>query len=155
MNFINKHFRKGKCVLAIFLSEDRRVRFKYVIPKGNNVTIGSYSYIINEDDLFLHKGMPAFILTTKNAEPIKVNPLNKKTSYLSAEEYNTAISNQVAKQIFLANKGGFDGNILTLILLGVLLMGLIVIGYLGSQYITEINERIINLENLLRAIGGI
>jgi len=152
-NWINKHLRKGKCVLAIYIGIDRRVKFHYVIPQGKNLTINGHSYVLNEDDLFLYKGMPSYILTIKNAEPIKINPLNQKENFMTADDYNTAISSQVAKEIFLATKKGFDSAMLSLILMFVLTIGLVVVAYLGSEMIASLQADLDAIKNVI-GIGG-
>lgn len=153
-NFINKHFRKGKCVVAMVFDTDRRARVRYVIPKNKSITIAAKSWILNEDDMFLYKGTPAYVLTTKNAEPIKINPLNQKENFMTPQDYNTAISSKVAEQIFLSTKKGFDGNLISMLLNGLIIIGLIVIVYLGIQYINEINTKIDEIRQILQIFNN-
>jgi len=151
-NWINKHFRKGKCVVAMVFNTDRRTKIRYVIPKNKSITIGSNSWILNEDDMFLYKGIPAYVLTTKNAEPIKINPLNQNENFMTPQDYNTAISSRVAEQIFLATKRQFDANIITLLVSGLCLVGLVLIAYLGNQALTDLTNKINQLINMF---GGV
>lgn len=151
-NWINKHFKKGKCVVAMVFDTDRRTKIRYLIPKNKSITIGSNSWILNEDDMFLYKGIPAYVLTTKNAEPIKINPLNQNENFMTPQDYNTAISSRVAEQIFLATKRQFDANIITLLVSGLCLVGLVLIAYLGNQALTDLTNKINQLINMF---GGV
>ena len=151
-NWINKNLRKGKCVVVLIFDTDRRAKIRYVIPKNKSVTLGSNSWILNEDDMFLYKGIPAYVLTTKNAEPIKINPLNQNENYMTPQDYNTAISSRVAEQIFLSTKKGFDGNLLSMLMSGIVIIGLIVIAYFGNEAITELTNK---LNQLLNMFGGV
>ncbi|MGD9580342.1 MAG: hypothetical protein AB7V50_03145 [Vampirovibrionia bacterium] len=152
-NWINKTFRKGKCVVAMVFNTDRRAKIKYLIPKNNSITIKGNSWVLNEDDMFLYKGIPAYVLTTKNAEPIKINPLNQKENFMSPQDYNTAISSRVAEQIFLSTKKGIDSGMISILVSGVLLVGLIVIAYFGNEYITQINTKIDEIRQILQIFG--
>jgi len=139
--------------MCIYVSEDRRIRLDYVIPDGKNLTVHNKSYIINEDDLFLYKGIPSYILTTKESEPVKINPLNQRKSLMSADDYNTAISSQVAKEIFLATKKGIDTGMISLIISGLTLVGLLVLAYLGNEFLTEIVTKLNELKNIIASFG--
>ena len=151
-NLINKHFKKGKCVVAMVFDTDRRARIRYVIPKNKSITIRGNSWALNEDDMFLYKGVPAYVLTTKNAEPIKINPLNQSENFMTPQDYNTAISSRVAEQIFLSTKKGFDGNVISMLLSGIVIIGLVVIAYLGNEAITELTNKV---NQLLNMFGGV
>jgi hypothetical protein len=152
-NWINKHLQKKKCVVAMVFNTDRRTKIHYVIPKNKSITIGANSWVLNENDMFLYRGIPAYVLTTKNAEPIKINPLNQDENFMTPQQYNTAISSKVAEQIFLASKKSFDANFITMLMSGLLLVGLIIIAYLGSQYINDINTKIDEIRQILQIFG--
>lgn len=154
-NWINKHFRKGQCVVAMVYSQDRRAKLHYIIPKNDTITINNHSWMLSENDMFLYKGIPHYVLTTKNAEPVKINPLNEDNTYKSAKDYNTAISSAVAREIFLSTKRGFDSGVLSLILTGVLLVAFIFVAYTGSNILTELQTKITEIRELLSLLGGV
>jgi hypothetical protein len=72
---------------------------------------------------------------------------------MSADDYNTAISSQVAKEIFLATKKGIDTGMISLIISGLTLVGLLVLAYLGNEFLTEIVTKLNELKNIIASFG--
>jgi hypothetical protein len=129
----------------------RRVKSYYLIPKSNCVTIRDYTWKLNEEKVYLYKGIPHYVLSTENAEPI--DPLDTPKAIMTSTDFDVAIGQNVAKQIFLASKGSFNGSLLNTILLGVLIMAIIYIGYTGSELITQLQNDLDAIKNIV-GIGG-
>jgi len=137
--FTAKHFSKNTAVKAIIFTKDKRIKTYYTKPEGNTLTINGKSYTINDQDWFINDGFPTYIFNDSDAQP--KNPLiNKTVPVMSPDDFNTAISSKVAKEIFDASSKGMDTATLSLIISFVTLGGVAVVGYLNHL--------------VLRIIGG-
>jgi hypothetical protein len=150
-NWINKHLRKGKCVHVMVYDLPRRVKSYYLIPVDNIVSIPGHRWKLNELKVYLFKGIPSYVLSTKDAEPI--DPLELDKHIESSETFDIAIGQTVAREIFNAMKSSFNSAMLSLILMFVLTIGLVVIAYLGSEMIASLQADLDAIKNVI-GIGG-
>jgi hypothetical protein len=152
--FSATYFHKKTAVKVIVFTKDKRVRVDYVKPLNNTLTAFKKTYTLNDSDWFLSDGFPTYVFNDLDSEP--QNPLNPKVrSLMSADDFNVAISSKVARDIFEASKGGMDSGSLGLILNIITLLGVAVIGYLTFDNFTVLSERITEIREILKLIGGL
>ena len=155
--WVIRKFYKAKAVRMIIVYDDKRVRTHWAIPDGNNVNIKigdlSMSFIINDHDFFLMKGVPTYFFNVRNAEPF--NPLEQKKTYLTPSAYNTAISAKVATEIFNATNAKMDVGLMSIIMGVVCILAIGIVGYLGYTQIQIILEKLAEIRETLRLIGGL
>ena len=151
--FIIKHFMKSKAVKCYVIHADKRLRLTWVIPNGNDLTVGKYTFHMNSDVMYLSKSIPCFVFSYKNAEPLNIIDINQQT-FMTAEDYDTAISSHVAREIFEASSKGMDGNTL-LMVIGLGIVGVIgVASYLLYSRFDEIKTLLNQIIEMLRVLGG-
>lgn len=163
--FIIKNFLKRKAVKAFVLYPDKRIRTYWAIPDGNIIKINNMSFLINENDFSLDtKGIPCYIYDISNIEPKNLqNEIKpKKPSAGKTEDYriitpqdlDTAITAKVATEIFNASRKNMDTGTITLIfsVLSVIAVG--VVAYMGFEKLDVIIEKLQELEDLIKLIGG-
>jgi hypothetical protein len=152
--FSATYFHKKTAVKVILFSKDKRVRIAYVNPSNNTLTAFKKTYTLNDSDWFISDGFPTYVFNDLDSEP--QNPLNPKVrSLMSADDFNVAISSKVARDIFEASKAGMDSGTLGLVLNIITLLGVIVIGYLTFDNFAILSERITEIREILKLIGGI
>lgn len=134
--FIIKNFRKKECIKVFLVNVDKRISVHYTIPSGNKFTVKGMTFHIIEEKLFYNKGIPSFICSHKSAEPI--NPNDVENISMSPSEYNTAISAQIAKEIFAVTNNKIDMQMISLILSGLCIVGLILVYMTFSESFTQI-----------------
>lgn len=151
--FSAKYFNKDKAIKAIIFTKDKRIKTYYCKPEGNTITIKEKSYTLNEQDWFINDGFPTYIFNDSDAQP--KNPLtNKAVPVMSPDDFNTAISSRVAKEIFDASGRGLDSGMLSLILSGLALAGIGIVGYLVATNYEQMMLTINEIREVLRIIGG-
>jgi hypothetical protein len=151
--FTAKHFSKNTAVKAIIFTKDKRIKTYYTKPEGNTLTINGKSYTINDQDWFINDGFPTYIFNDSDAQP--KNPLiNKTVPVMSPDDFNTAISSKVAKEIFEASGKGMDTATLSLIISFVTLGGVAVVGYLLTTNFESLAATVNEIREVLRIIGG-
>jgi hypothetical protein len=151
--FTAKHFSKNTAVKAIIFTKDKRIKTYYTKPEGNTLTINGKSYTINDQDWFINDGFPTYIFNDSDAQP--KNPLiNKTVPVMSPDDFNTAISSKVAKEIFDASSKGMDTATLSLIISFVTLGGVAVVGYLLTTNFESLAATVNEIREVLRIIGG-
>lgn len=136
-----KLFKRGEAVKCFIVYPDKRIRITWVVPKGKNVTIGQYTYMLNDKDFILHKGIPAYVFNTIVAEPINVMDI-KKNEGMTPDDYNVGVSAEVARQIFEASKKGMDTATLSIIVSVATIAVVAVVAYLGNEKLTMIMDRL-------------
>jgi len=152
--FSATYFHKKTAVKVILFSKDKRVRVAYVNPLNNTLTAFKKTYTLNDSDWFISDGFPTYVFNDLDSEP--QNPLNPKVrSLMSADDFNVAISSKVASDIFEASKAGMDSGTLGLVLNIITLLGVAVIGYLTFDNFAVLSERITEIREILKLIGGI
>lgn len=152
-NWINKHFKRSTSVKIYIVHEDKRVTVHYEVPKGDQVTIGDRSYLITNKEALLSKGRPSFFYHYNTPNPI--NPFELQKPGMTAKEFNTAITANVAKQIFAASESSLDVGKIAMILSGITLLSVIVVGYMMFDKIDQFAERLSEIREILRVIGGV
>jgi hypothetical protein len=148
-----RKFYKAKAIRLILVYPDKRVRTHWAIPNGHNVSVLSYSFIINEHDFFLMKGVPTYFFNINNAEPF--NPLEPKKTFLTPSAYNTALNAQVATEIFKASENKFDVGLMSILMGVATIIVFGVVAYLGYGQIQIILEKLAEIRETLRLIGGL
>lgn len=151
--FSAKHFHSKTAIKAIIFNKDKRIRTHYVNPEGNTITIKEKAYTLNDQDWFISEGFPTYIFNDTDAQP--KNPLdNKAKPVMTPDDFNTAISSKVAKEIFDASGKGMDSATISLILSGLSLAGIVVLGYLFTSNLEGLTTTINEIREVLRIIGG-
>jgi hypothetical protein len=151
-NFINKNFRKNQSIKAYIHYKDRRVKLFWLIPNGNMVTVKGDTFIINDKDFVLSKGIPTYYYVNGTPEPMNLykQPMN---DLMTSQDFNVALEANVARQIFEASGSKIEGIIP--ILISVAIVGLL--GYMmysfGEQ-LTLIMEMIADIQQKLHDLGG-
>lgn len=152
-NWINKHLKKNTSIKVYVVHEDKRMTVHYIIPNGDQITIGNRSYIITSEEVLLSKGRPAFFYHYDNPNPI--NPFELATPGMTAKEFNTAITANVAKQIFDASDNSLDMAKVSMFISVVTLIGVVIVGYLMFDNFETLSNALKEIRELLRVIGGI
>jgi hypothetical protein len=154
-NWVNKTFHKKISVRAIIYGADLRESVHWVIPNGNEIKVNGASYFVNDKDLTLSvDNVPTYHYTWNTPEPI--NAYTNRPSYLTAQEYDTAISAGEAKKVFDALPKKGDGNtVITFVLLGVVILAIGVLGYLGYKEIETLRAIIEEIKRKIDIISGV
>ena len=142
--FSAKYLNGNKAVKAIIFSKDKRIKTYYCIPQNKTITIGTNSFVINDDDFFLSDGFPTYIYNDISSEPVNPNKLNNKT-FMKPDDFNAAISSKVAREIFDAASNKMDAGGLGLIFSGITLAAVAILAYIGYS----------NFESMLAIINEI
>ena len=151
--FTAKYFHKETAVKAIIFTKDKRIKTYYTKPEGNTITINNKSYTINDQDWFINDNFPTYVFNDSDAQP--KNPLiNKADPVMTPDDFNTAISSKVAKEIFDASGKGMDTATLSLILSFITLAAVGVVGYLFMTNFEQLSLTINEIREVLRIIGG-
>src|SRR5690554_6589181 len=122
MNFINKHFRKRECVKIIYFSEGKKHTIYYLIPKGNTITIGDKSFILNSKDFFVdNKNFITYVFSYNRLEPIDPNNFEKIAKegqeIFDPAVFDSALNGKIATEILDGAKNKADINIFLMIAL--------------------------------------
>lgn len=136
-NFINKHFKKSKCVKVLLFDEGQKQTAHYVIPIGNTITIKKYgSFTLDRKSYFLdEKRVITYVFNRRNVEPI--NPFNMEDrAMFNPDEFTTAIDSHVADEILNHSKK-MDIGIMNVITIMLMLIGF---GLLYYTFTTEIKK---------------
>ncbi|MGD9679297.1 MAG: hypothetical protein AB7V16_13225 [Vulcanibacillus sp.] len=146
-DFINKHFRKGKCVKVIYYNEaDRRQRERYVIPVDNIVTVDSKTYVLSDEFVYYDKKrFPTYTLNSNSAFPVfkPLEPMQEAMKdangkELSARRFNIAINTNAARQIYQNFEKSMDKMTYVLILQGIVILGLVIGFYFIYQELNAV-----------------
>ena len=140
MNFINKHFRKSKCIKVIYFGEGRKHSIKYLIPKDNTVSFDGQSFIINKKDFFVdNKNFITYIFGYNRVEPI--DPNNAETlGDITPADLDVALNSRIASEILNASKSKTDINIILVIVIIVMIAGFVGVWYMLSEQINALQE---------------
>ena len=151
--FRAKWFYKDAAVKAIIFTKDKRIKTYYTKPEGNTITINNKSYTLNDNDWFINDNFPTYIFNDSDAQP--KNPLiNKSAPVMTPDDFNTAISSKVAKEIFDASGKGMDTATLSLLVSFITLAAVGVVGYLFMTNFEQLSTTINEIREVLRIIGG-
>lgn len=163
-NWINKTFFKSTCVKAIVYCEDKRVRTYYVVPDKNQSTItinslGKTFTIIDEDKnkknnkyhYIDSKGFPVYLFNYDRLEAI--DPLDAKNlGTRTPAEVSKALNAKIIQELFSAVNSSLQGNMVLLILVGVMVLGFGLIYYMFTNEIQSLKDLIANTTT---ALGGV
>ena len=154
-NWVNKTFYKKSSVVAVILGADLHRRTYWCRPKGNQIKCNGATYFVNDKDLTLSpENVPTYEYLWNVPEPI--NHYLNKPSYMTAQEFDVAISAGEAKKVFDALPKKGDGNItLVIVLVGVCILGLGVIAYLGYKEIEALRAVIDEIKQKIDIISGV
>lgn len=141
-----KTFHKKEAVKIIYVGADKRITSLLVLPEQNTVTYKDKSYVLIPEKIFTHEGYPTLIINYKDAEPL--DPLELDNYIYAADDFNTAISSKVGKELFEATKEKGLGDLST-ILSGLSLLGVLYLAYTFSGQITEIIEKLDTLNTFI------
>lgn len=140
MNWINKTFRKSKCVKVIYFGEGKKHTINYVIPHDSVVKIGGKAFMLNQDDFFIDdKNFITYVFSFNRVEPI--DPNNAKTlGTITPADLGVALDSDVASQILSATKNKADINILLIVMLFLMVVGFGAVWYMLSEQIKGLYE---------------
>jgi hypothetical protein len=148
-----KTFYKDKAVKAVVAYPDKRIKTHWAIPENNTITINGFTYLIKAEDMMLGKGTPTFVYTSDSAEPINLMDLQK--SLYTAEDFDTAISAKVAREILQAIDGKAN---LMMLAVGASVLSIIAVGavwYTLNETLTHIMTKLDEIMALIKLIGGL
>jgi len=149
-NFINKHFRKSKCIKVIYFGEGKRNDIHYIIPKGSTITINEKSFVLNNNDFFIdRKNFVTFIFSHQRVEPINPNDVENLGEYDPAL-FDIALNSRIASEILDASKNKADINIFLMVGLFIMIVGFAVVWYTLSEQISALQESLKPLLEVLQ-----
>ena len=140
MNWINKTFRKSKCIKVIYFGEGKKHNIHYVIPHDSVVKIGGKAFMLNQDDFFIDdKNFITYVFSFNRVEPI--DPNNADTlGTITPADLGVALDSDVASQILSATKNKADINILLVVIMFLMVVGFIGVWYMLSEQIKGLYE---------------
>jgi len=147
-------FNKKNALRVTIFTEDKRVRNKVVVVNGKTFNIDNKTYTIESDKVHYYKGLPYLAYRENSCEAI--DPTNLKESNFSAEEYFSAIDQNIVLQIMrYATKG--DQKLINTILIGAgaTIMSLGAGLYFLFTKITELQVELASLRLLLESIQNL
>lgn len=144
-------FNKKRSLRILIFTPDKRVIEKVALRDSKSFDIGERKYTIESDKVHYFKGVPFLAYKEDNIEAI--DPNNLTESSISAEEYYSAINQNIVQQIMrYATKG--DQKILNMILLGSgASIGILGAGlYFLYTKVQELSIQIIELQNFIETL---
>lgn len=144
-------FKKKRAIRILIFTPDKRVTETVVLRDSKSFTIGERKYDIEADKVHYYKGTP--FLAYNEDSITAIDPNNLSESSISAEEYYSAINQNIVLQIMrYATKG--DQKILNTILLGSgATIGVLGLGmYLLFNKVQELSLKLIELQDLLESL---
>lgn len=126
-NWYNKNFRKSKAIKVLLHYPDHRIVTHYVIPKGDYITIGNASFVIDKLKVYYdEKRFPTLLYKYDDIEPN--NPfdvLDKTTKPVKTpNDLYTQSESKLAQEFIRGMGGGIDFNMIILIALGVIVFAM-------------------------------
>lgn len=153
--FIIKNFQKKQAVKAYVVYPNKRVKLFWAIPKDGFIKVDKKQFIVDDKSFYLGKdNIQTYYYDSNHVEPLNIFNPDKPLSSMTPDDFDTAISAQVAREIFNATAGGVDKSTIALLLSGVTLLAVIVVGYMALGNIDTILTKLQELEDLLKLIGG-
>ena len=150
-NHLTLLFNKKKALRVLLFTPDKRVIETVVLRDSKSFTIKERKYDIESQKVHYFKGVP--FLAYKEDNVSAIDPNNLGESSISAEEYYSAINQNIVLQIMrYATKG--DQKILNMILLGSgASIGILGAGmYFLFSKIQELSIKLIELQTLIESI---
>ena len=144
-------FNKKNSVRILIFTPDKRVIERVVLRDSKSFNIGERKYTIEAEKVHYFKGTPFLAYNEDSIEAI--NPNNLEESSISAEEYYSAINQNIVLQIMrYATKG--DQKILNMILIGAgSTIGILGAGlYFMYTKIQELGVELIELKALIESL---
>lgn len=108
-------FMKKKSLRIILFTPDKRIIETVVLRDSKSFVIGERKYNIEADKVHYFKGVPFLAYQEDSIEAI--DPNNLKKSSISAEEYYSAINQNIVLQIMRYSTKG-DQKLINMILIG-------------------------------------
>lgn len=144
-------FNKKRALRVVLFTPDKRVQQRIVVIKDNTFDIGEATYTVEPDKVHYFRGIPYLSYISDSIEAIDPNDLSK--SSVSAEEYYSAINQNILLQIMrYATKG--DQKLINMILLSggatIAILGVAI--YMLFNKVEELNIQLIDLQLLLEQI---
>ena len=133
--FIIKNFMKHKAVKIILIDDDKRIKSKFVIPEAKTVTITGKTFTLTQEATYYSEGVPTYVFSNNN-----IAPLDVERSETLPIDLNTILQSHIGRDIANASKG--NKMELTVILSGVMIIGLVYIYYLMNKNFNGLNEQI-------------
>jgi len=150
--FLIKTFNKSKAVKLIIVFNDRRMKTYYAVPKDGVVTINGLSLVINNRDYLISKGFPTYIYEEDNINPKSL--YSNKQSDLTPTELNTIMESKVAKEILAASEKKWDTSTFAMLLSFATVVVVGWVAYNQYQINIETMQKLVEIRETLRAIGG-
>lgn len=157
-NWINKTFFKSKCVKAIIYCEDKRTRIYYVLPDENKSTItikelGKTFSIIsdgNKRSQYIDtNGFPVYLYHFNRVEAI--DPLDAKSlGTRTPAEVSKMLNAKIIQELFGAINANLSGNMMFILVIGVMVLGFGLIYYVFSKDLEAIKNLITNTQLFFR-----
>lgn len=154
-NFINKHFRKNQCVKVIYFGEGKRHSINYLIPKGNTVSLGDKSFILNNKEFSIDsKNFITYVFSYNRLEPIDPNAFEKISKdgkeIFDPAVFDSALNSRIASEILDASKNKTDINIFLMIAMFIMIVGFAFLWYTFNEQFNALNEALKPLLEVLQ-----
>ncbi len=160
-SWIAKTFFKSSCVKALVYCEDKRVRTFYVVPDENRNTItissiGKTFSIISDGKTRSQyidiKGYPTYLFNYDRLEAI--DPLDAKNlGTRTPAEVSKALNAKVIHEVFSSTNQGLQGNMMSILLIGVMVLGFGLLYYMFTSEIASLKELLTNTTQSV--LGGL
>lgn len=150
MNWINKHFRKSKCVKIIYFGEGKKHSINYVIPKDSIVKIGGKAFMLNQNDFFIdNKNFITYVFSYNRVEPVDPNNA-ERLGDITPADLGVALDSDVASQILSATKNKADINMLLIAMMFLMIVGFGAVWYMLSEQIKGLYEILEPFRDVIR-----
>lgn len=150
-DYLRLIFNKKKAIRVLIFTPDKKVIEHVVLRDSKSFDIGERKYTIEPDKVHYFKGSPFLAYVEDNLQAI--NPNKLEGSSISAEEYYSAINQNIVQQIMrYATKG--DQKLINTILIGSgATIGILGVGmyYLFSK-IQELSVQLLELKAIIESL---
>ena len=141
--FMIKTFHKKSAIKVVLINREKKIVVRYLIPDAEgNFTLNEQTFKIDNNPYYDTKGFPTYIFKYNNTGPINANPDidGIEQSHMTSAEYNTAIHNKLARELFNAADNGLDTGNVSMILSFVAIAATIAVGYFLFTEISALQE---------------
>jgi hypothetical protein len=145
-------FKRHDVVVAFVMGVDGRIQKRWVIPHGNEIRVGKYTFVINPQTRGTSSGKPTYFCHVQNSETLSLH--DRQTKYTAAD-YTTIVDAHVARDIFSAGGNLREWGPYNVVIGVIAVVAIAAVGFLVLDSITSLSERVTELERLLKLIGGI
>lgn len=141
--FFIRVFHKKSAIKIVLINREKKIVVRYLLPDAEgNFTLSDQTFKIDNNPYYDGKGFPTYIFKYNNTGPVNANPDidGIKQSHMTSAEYNTAIHNKLARELFNASDSGLDTGSVSMVLSFVTIAVTVAVGYFLLQEISVLQE---------------